>query len=235
MPVMIVMAVVRMMGVTSRICRHASRRHFGPGRTTVPSRRHFVTPGALALTLLFSACATGTAYRERGFASWYGKKFHGRQTANGEVYDMYAMTAAHKTLPFGTMVEVVNRDTGRSTVVRINDRGPFKRGRIIDLSYSAAEDIGMLGPGTARVEIRVVKRAGPLDDYRYTIQVGSFRERSRARQLSRDPAFAHLPTSIERQGPFFRVLVGDFPNRAKALDAAGRLQRQGYTTFVRAL
>lgn len=190
----------------------------------------------LATVFLLSACATGLdAYRERGKASWYGKKFHGRQTANGESYDMYAMTAAHKTLPFGTMVEVLNRDNGRSTVVRINDRGPFKRGRIIDLSYTAAERIGMIGPGTARVEIRVVKRGKPLDDRRYAVQVGSFLDRASARQLADEQAFAHVGTTIERQGPFYRVLVGNFKSRDKAIDAARRLERQGFSTFVRAL
>jgi rare lipoprotein A len=98
-------------------------------------------------------------YAETGVASWYGKKFHGRQTANGERYDMYGMTAAHKTLPFGTMVEVTNLTNGKKVTVRINDRGPFIRGRIIDLTYTAAKKIDMIGPGTAKVRIRVVKKA----------------------------------------------------------------------------
>ncbi len=93
-------------------------------------------------------------------ASWYGEKFHGRSTANGERYDMHGMTAAHPTLPFGTVVEVRNLDNGRSVRVRINDRGPFVRGRIIDLSYAAAREIEMIGPGTARVELTLVRRPG---------------------------------------------------------------------------
>ena len=189
----------------------------------------------IGLALLVASCATGRgAHEERGMASWYGGKFHGRRTANGEVYDMYGMTAAHKTLPFNSMVEVRNLDNGRSTVVRINDRGPFKRGRIIDLSYSAAEEIGMIGPGTAKVKIRVVKRGAPLDDQRYTVQVGSFRNRSRAQDLAQDPAFAHLNATVEHEGPFYRVLVGDFKNRDKALDEARRLEKSGFTTLVRA-
>jgi rare lipoprotein A len=93
---------------------------------------------------------------ERGIASWYGSKFHGRKTSNGEVYDMYQMTAAHTRLPLPTYVEVTNLENGRSAVVRVNDRGPFHENRIIDLSYAAASRIGMLGKGTALVEVRAI-------------------------------------------------------------------------------
>jgi rare lipoprotein A len=93
-----------------------------------------------------------------GIASWYGPDFHGRRTANGEIYNMYGMTAAHKTLPFDTMLRVTNLENGRSVVVRVNDRGPYAKGRIIDLSKSAAEKIGMIGPGTARVRLEVLYR-----------------------------------------------------------------------------
>ncbi len=95
-------------------------------------------------------------YTEFGSASWYGKDFHGRLAASGEVYNMYAKTAAHKTLPFGTYVKVINLNNHRETVVRINDRGPFVKNRIIDLSYAAAKDLGMIGTGTAPVEIVVL-------------------------------------------------------------------------------
>lgn len=99
-------------------------------------------------------------YRERGLASWYGKKFHGRRTSMREPYDMYAMTAAHKTLPLPTYARVTNLDNGRSVVVRINDRGPFVDGRIIDLSYAAAARIGILGAGTGRVEVEAIVPSG---------------------------------------------------------------------------
>ncbi|MGM0682063.1 MAG: septal ring lytic transglycosylase RlpA family protein, partial [Thermodesulfobacteriota bacterium] len=92
-------------------------------------------------------------FSQRGLASWYGPPFHGRKTSNGETYNMYGKTAAHKTMPMGTHVLVQNLENNRKTVVRINDRGPFVRGRIIDLSKKAAKDIGMLEKGTARVEI----------------------------------------------------------------------------------
>ncbi|MDZ7597942.1 MAG: septal ring lytic transglycosylase RlpA family protein [Desulfobacterales bacterium] len=97
-------------------------------------------------------------FTENGRASWYGEKFHGRRTSNGEIYDMYALTAAHKTLPFDTYVKVRNLDNNRSIVVKINDRGPFVSGRIIDLSYTAAKEIGVVGPGTAPVEVVALER-----------------------------------------------------------------------------
>ncbi len=93
-----------------------------------------------------------------GIASWYGPGFHGRRTASGEIYNMYAYTAAHRTLPLGTYVRVINLENGKSVVVRINDRGPFKKGRIIDLSYAAAKKIGMLEKGTARVRLEILSK-----------------------------------------------------------------------------
>ena len=98
-------------------------------------------------------------YLEEGSASWYGEPFHGRQTSNGEVYDMYGFTAAHRTLPLPTYVQVTNLSNNRSVVLRVNDRGPFidPEDRIIDVSYSAAEMLGMLGPGTARVSVRALE------------------------------------------------------------------------------
>ena len=101
-------------------------------------------------------------FAERGIASWYGRKFHGRKTSNGEVYDMYAMSAAHKKLPIPTYVEVTNLENGRSVIVRVNDRGPFHDNRVIDLSYAAASRIGMLGKGTALVEIRAIDPTRPV-------------------------------------------------------------------------
>ena len=99
---------------------------------------------------------TSKGYAERGIASWYGRDFHGRRTSGGEPYDMYAMTAAHKTLPLPTYAEVTHLDTGNRVVVRINDRGPFVEGRIIDLSYAAALKLGIAGAGIARVEVRAL-------------------------------------------------------------------------------
>ena len=105
--------------------------------------------------------ASSRGYRETGGASWYGTKFHGRRTSSGEPYDMYAMTAAHKTLPLPSYVEVTNLANGRKVVVRVNDRGPFHDGRIIDMSYAGAVKLGMLGKGTAHVEVRTIEPGAP--------------------------------------------------------------------------
>jgi len=113
---------------------------------------------AFVLVLGLAAAWAANSYWEVGIASWYGPGFHGRRTASGEIYDMYAMTAAHRTLPFGTIVKVVDLETGRSVVVRINDRGPFIEGRIIDLSYAAAVELGMVEKGLARVGLKIVRR-----------------------------------------------------------------------------
>ena len=98
---------------------------------------------------------------ETGVASWYGVPYHGQRAASGEIYDMEKLTAAHRTLPFQTIVEVTNLDNGKRVTVRINDRGPFVKGRILDLSHAAAKQIGMIGPGTARVRLKVVQPARP--------------------------------------------------------------------------
>ncbi len=136
---------------------------------------------------------------QRGIASWYGKKFHGRRTANGEIYNMYKRTAAHKTLPFGTYVLVKNLKNHKKTIVRINDRGPFVKNRIIDLSYRAAKEIGLIGPGTAPVELTVLGREigkirSPVGKRaivevkdtrmgRFGVQVASFRNKKNALKL----------------------------------------------------
>ncbi len=119
-----------------------------PGTKTPATQRPYVIKG-----ITYYPIPSAKGYREQGLASWYGDPFHGRRTSNGEVYDMYADTAAHKTLPMHTMLLVRNLENGRSTVVRINDRGPFVRERIIDLSFSKARELGVVARGTARVEI----------------------------------------------------------------------------------
>jgi rare lipoprotein A len=100
-----------------------------------------------------------TGWTQEGVASWYGDPFHGRRTASGETYDMDAMTAAHRTLPFGTVLQVVNLDNGRTVQVRVNDRGPYIDGRVIDVSRRAARELDMVGSGTARVYVTVVEPA----------------------------------------------------------------------------
>ncbi|OBQ52441.1 septal ring lytic transglycosylase RlpA family protein [Halodesulfovibrio spirochaetisodalis] len=135
--------------------------------------------------------ASSNGFVQHGKASWYGKKFHGKKTANGERYNMYGMTAAHKNLPFGTMVRVTNKTNKRSIVVRVNDRGPFVKGRVIDLTYTAAKKLGMLGPGTAPVKIvaiggpnhSVVASAKKNTSGTFYVQVGSFDDKFNAQTL----------------------------------------------------
>ncbi|MFC1515462.1 septal ring lytic transglycosylase RlpA family protein [Thermodesulfobacteriota bacterium] len=164
---------------------------------------------------------------QKGKASWYGKQFHGRKTANGEIYNMYAMTAAHKTLPLGTWVRVYNLENNKEVVVRINDRGPFVRHRIIDLSYTAAKEIDIVGPGTAPVKIVALGRtpsskakspAGTsrdsIDYYsgNFTIQVGAFSDRKNAERLlqSLDKTYKNVHISKYNNGfeTFYRMRVG---------------------------
>jgi len=122
---------------------------------------------------------------ETGIASWYGPPYHNRRASNGEIYDMHAMTAAHRTLPLGSIVRVVNVDTKSSVIVRITDRGPFVEGRIIDLSKAAAEKIGMLQKGTTRVRIEVLKTPVPIGDGgRWAVQIGAFDQEKAARDLA---------------------------------------------------
>ncbi len=175
---------------------------------------------------------------QRGVASWYGPAFDGRLTACGEIYDMNGLTAAHPSLAFGTRVEVVNLDNGRRVVVRINDRGPYVDGRIVDLSYGAARQLGMVGPGTARVELRVLPgRAAPppvslAADTRYTVQVGAFRDAGRADEL-RSRLAARYPDAVVRSdGGWHRVQVGDYDWRRKAESLRRELRRAGYPALV---
>lgn len=157
-----------------------------------------------------------------GLASWYGHPYHGRKTASGEVYDMYQLTAAHKTLPIGTRVEVTNQTNGKQVEVRINDRGPFIEGRVIDLSYAAAKEIEMIGPGMATVNLR------PLDvaSTRFGVQVGTFRERENALRLHERLSRRHPPVSIAESGELYRVLVGCEPTELGAQAIASLLRRE---------
>lgn len=112
---------------------------------------------SLAVLFLIVGVVKYLSYDQVGIASWYGPGFHGKKTSSGEIYDMNQMTAAHKSLSFNTVVRVVDLDTGRSVIVRINDRGPFIPGRIIDLSYAAAQELGIVQKGTARVGLKVLR------------------------------------------------------------------------------
>jgi len=184
-------------------------------------------------------------FKQRGKASWYGKKFHGRKTANGETYNMYAMTAAHKTLPLGTYVRVHNLTNNKTIEVRVNDRGPFVRGRIIDLSYTAAKKLEIVGPGTAPVEVVALGKASktsstakrsyvPVDYYQgnFTIQVGAFSDRSNAERLrgKLDQKYknAHIATYNDGYTTFYRVRVGKFSTLGQAEESEGHMIQKGF-------
>ncbi len=191
---------------------------------------------ALLAALVLAGCASsrtraGGVTIERGIASWYGPGFHGRPTASGERYDMKALTAAHRTLPFGTRVEVRNLDNGKSVVVRINDRGPFEKNRVIDLSQAAARAIGMIGPGTAQVELVAVGRSD-LPPAAFAVQVGAFQDEERAQRLAADLCSRYPQVEVRSDRVWHRVQVGSFPDRAHAERFAEQLAAAGYTAVV---
>ena len=200
------------------------------------------TLAVLAAWALASGCAIGTTakrakegrhgFEQSGVASWYGPGFHGRTTANGETYDMEAMTAAHKQLPFGSVVEVLNRDNGRKTRVRINDRGPFVRGRIIDLSKAAARDIDMLGSGVARVRLRVVSTSEKTAEKRYRVQAGAFGDRAHAdAHLKR--VRLHFPAAVLESSEGLHRVVITGQSKHTADNIARQLRRHGIEAVVR--
>ncbi len=184
----------------------------------------------------YEPLASHEGFVQQGVASWYGKDFHGKRTSNGEVYDMHAMTAAHKTLPLGVYVQVRNMDNGHEAVVRVNDRGPFVKGRIIDLSYAAAKKLGVDAAGTARVRIEALGyRTGGADRYEavdsydagnYTVQVGAFREHANAERLSADMksryGFSEIHETYLNGNTFYRVYAGKYPS----LRAAEKAERE---------
>lgn len=172
-----------------------------------------------------------------GTASWYGPGFHGNRTSSGEVYDQYDLTAAHQTLPLGTRVAVTNLQNGRTVEVRVNDRGPFVKGRSIDLSYAAARSIGMLGPGTVPVRIEVLGAQGPqLASAAYTIQVGAFADRDNALRLkgTLDKRFdgVYVATQEGEAGRYYRVRVGRFTQRDEAIAFARSVTPLGLSAII---
>jgi len=174
---------------------------------------------------------------ETGTASWYGPGFHGKHTANGEIYDQYELTAAHQTLPLGTRVAVTNLDNGHQVEVRINDRGPFVKGRAIDLSYAAARALGMLGPGTVPVRIEVLGEQRPqFATAAYTIQVGSFADRDNALRLKSSLAThfdgVYLATLDGQAGKYYRVRLGRFTRRDEAVQFARSVTPLGVPVVI---
>ena len=173
-------------------------------------------------------------YIEKGLASWYGVPYHGRQAASGEIYNMEAMVAAHKTLPFQTWVKVTLLSTGKSVELRIIDRGPFIGGRILDLSHAGAREIGLLGPGVGQVRMEVIPpppaftAAKPMEaSGLFAVQIGMFREEANAdRAVLRYSTVYGTATKVARSGSTqtFRVLVGNLPSQEAAEELLNRIR-----------
>jgi rare lipoprotein A len=175
-------------------------------------------------------------YVERGVASWYGAPFHGRQSSSGEIFDMNRFVAAHRTLPFGSIVRVTNLNNGKHTDVRIIDRGPFVGGRVIDLSLAAANAIDMVGTGVAPVRLELISSPSPLTGA-FSVQVGAFQQRKNADRLRADLS-RRYPVFVQDfaapAGRFYRVRVGRLATQREAERFAAQLTRERgfHNTFV---
>jgi len=184
-------------------------------------------------------------FEQKGIASWYGKQFHGRKTSNGETFNMYDVSAAHKTLPLGSVVKIFNLDNKKCLTVRINDRGPFVKGRIIDLSYGAARRLGFVNKGTANVYLRTISTPPPPKRIKkipydlsnasncFQIQVGAFAKRGNAESLCNrlKPIYndAHIiQTNTSKKEAYYRVMIGNCMPQQKAMYMEQQLGRHGF-------
>lgn len=208
-------------------------------KTELPSRQGNRDYQLFGQTWRIIADARG--YRARGTASWYGEKFHGHLTSNGEIYDMYAMSAAHKTLPLPTYVRVTNIANQRSVVVRVNDRGPFHGDRLIDLSYVAAYKLGMLATGTAQVEIeawhpdadQLITPPLAAAEPRYYLQIHASRDLQRLQQEAHRLAeIYHVPATTQPNDGLHKLLLGPF-GEAQAAELLERLKADGFRGVFR--
>lgn len=197
---------------------------------------------AVLLAILLTACGkkprvalphpVRPGETETGIASWYGDPYHGRRAANGEIYDMYLFTAAHRTWPFDTFVRVTNLTNNKHVDVRITDRGPFVDGRIIDLSRAAAEKIDMIGPGILKVKLKVITASDADASARptgsFAVQAGAFRDRKRADELcaSLGRTFPTARITTKEGSALWRVLVGHESAYDRALELATRVRRE---------
>jgi len=176
-------------------------------------------------------------YVERGVASWYGPGFHGNRTSSGEIYNTADLTAAHPTLPHGTRVVVTNLSNGKSVEVRINDRGPFAKGRVIDLSHAAARAIGLVGPGTAEVRIESIDEGnGPPGVVSFAVQAGAFQDGDKAHSLQDrlagrydDVYLSQLRTEVAL---YYRIRLGPYDRRDDAVMRARKLAGTGFSAVI---
>lgn len=188
------------------------------------------------------ATASKPGPSQTGFASWYGPGFHGKLTASGRTYDQHDLTAAHRTLPLGTRVRVTNLGNGKSIEVTIIDRGPFAKDRIIDLSHTAAQELGIIEKGTARVRVEVLDGPVKVEHIRsqldYTLQFGSFAQMDKATQLKELLNQAFPPSDIavvrfDKDGStYYRVQAGLFTDRGEAEARARRMTEQGFSVII---
>jgi rare lipoprotein A len=205
-----------------------------------PSQRPYTVMGKR-----YEPLPSHVGFVQEGTASWYGKDFHGKSTSSGETYDMHAMTAAHKTLPLGVYVKVRNTDNGSEVTVRVNDRGPFVKNRVIDLSYAAAKKLGIDAAGTApvRVEALGYRAAGSSGDVHYhspasydkgiyAVQVGAFKEYQNAVRLSDHLkgifGYSEIKSAIVNGELYYRVHAGRYTSLAAAVDAEKNFAEHGY-------
>jgi len=188
----------------------------------------------LLCVVLLSGCAIfipprQERYRESGVASWYGEPFHGRKTANGETYDMHGMTAAHRTLPFGTVLRVTDRQTGHSVEVRVTDRGPFISGRILDLSYGAAQSLGIVSKGIATVDLSIIRMAS--NSQNFLVQLGSFVDLQNANRVKEKVEKYYgkvYINSVETETrTIHRVRVGPFGSKNEGNEVMRSLSKRG--------
>jgi len=186
-----------------------------------------LTPAPGAVPGIAPVPATG--YSEAGIASWYGHPYHGRPAADGEIYDMEQMVAAHRTLPFDTWVRVYDLDNNKNVEVRIIDRGPFIDGRIIDLSHAAAQAIALIGPGIANVRLEVIHTPANVPPAVFAVQIGAFRDPQIAERLRSQMAArygtARLVERPEKPG-VWRVMVGAEPTPDAARALSSRIRRE---------
>ena len=175
------------------------------------------------------SAAPKLGHTETGLASWYGRPYHGRRAANGEIYDMEKLTAAHRTLPFDTWLRVANLDNSKTVEVRITDRGPFVEGRIIDLSHAAARAIDMLGPGIARVRLEVIRTPEYVSPAVFAVQVGAFRDRANAERLRAEMESRYGSARLIQRTDtpdLWRVLAGSEATEEGAKGLAERIRKE---------
>ena len=189
-----------------------------PMPTQEPPSRYGNPPTYEVSGKTYATLKSAAGYRAEGLASWYGRKFHGKRTSSGEPYDMFKLTAAHRSLPIPTYVRVTNLENGRQTLVRVNDRGPFHEDRILDLSYAAAVKLGFAEKGTARIRVEALDNGGGLAQELY-LQAGAFRELGAARRMQQslqDLTGERTVVVRQPQDALYRVRIGPVADEQRA-------------------